>query len=142
MLDRQEVVRGVAECIASALDLEAENIKEENKIIDDLGADSLDLLDLTFRLERRFGIRISPRNIERWTQEKLGDTPIEIDGAYTPEALAELRNAMPEVPPEELADGLHQSRLPTRFRVATMVNLVHRLMDEQKDLAAKGGVNV
>jgi acyl carrier protein len=129
-VQRAAILQGVRECIAEALELPVDSVHEEAKIIAELGADSLDLLDLTFRLEQRFGISISPRDIERRTRAKLGEVPLEIDGIYTSQALAELRGAMPEVPPEELADGLSQGELPLRFRVATMVHLVCRLLDE------------
>jgi acyl carrier protein len=132
MVERAVVSQGVRECIAAGLGVALESVQEDVKIIAELGADSLDLLDLTFRLEERFGITISPRDIERRTRAGLGDVPLETDGVYTPQALAELRGAMPEVPPEELADGLTQGELPLRFRVATMVNLVCRLLDEQR----------
>jgi len=131
MMTRDAVLEGVRECLTSALDVDQQSLVEEAKLIEDLGADSLDLLDLTFQLEQRFSIRISPRDIERQAREKLNGAPLEIDGLYTPEALAELRRAMPEVPADELADGLTQGQLPQRFRVATMVNLVHRLIEEQ-----------
>jgi acyl carrier protein len=138
MGDREEVLRGVKSCLAVALDLPEDGVAEDATIIGDLGADSLDLLDLTFQLEQRFGIRISPREIERRARERLGGAPLEIDGVYTPEALVELRRALPEVPPEELAEGLTQADLPRRLRVASMVNLVCRLREEQCAGAPEG----
>ena len=134
-MNRDEVFAGVCECLTVVLDVPAGSIREEQKLIGDLGADSLDLLDLTFHLETKFGVKISPREIQRRAREKLGDTPFVIDGKYTPEALAELRTAMPEVPPEELVDGLSEDALPRRLRVASMVNLVWRLLQEQKAAA-------
>jgi acyl carrier protein len=130
-LDRQEVFNGVKKCLVAALDIEPEVVTEEARIIADLGADSLDLLDLVFQLEQEFGIKISPREIERRTREKLGNVEIEHDGVYTGEMVAELRLAMPEVPDEELPDGLRAAELPRRFRVATMINLVSGLLAEQ-----------
>ncbi len=130
-MTRAEVVQGVRESVAIVVDLEAATIREEDRIIEDLGADSLDLLDLVFHLEQKFKIRISPRDIERRAQARLGETPLEIDGVYTPEALEQLRQALPEVPCEELAEGMMTVHLPRRFRVATFVNLVTRLMEEQ-----------
>jgi acyl carrier protein len=131
MMSREEILEGVRRCVSTTLDIPADSIREDARLIENLGADSLDLLDLTFQLEEAFAIRISPRDIERRTRAKLGDVPLEVDGVYTPEALAELRAALPEVPPGELAEGLTQAQLPYRFRVATMVNLVSRLMGEQ-----------
>ena len=125
------VFRGVRECLASALDVPADSIGLEDKIIDDLGADSLDFLDIIFQLEQKFSIPINPREIERRAREKLGQQPFEVDGVYTPEALAELRTALPEVPAGELAEGLTVAELPRRFRAATMVNLVERFLEER-----------
>jgi acyl carrier protein len=130
-MNREEIVRGVCECVASVVDRSPATIREENKIIDELGADSLDLLDLVFQLEQRFRIKISPRDIERRAQKELGDTPLEIDGVYTPEALQQLRKNLPEVPEEEFSEGLRTADLPRCFRVVTFVRLVTRLMEEQ-----------
>ncbi len=124
------IMDGVRACLAEALDIPPESIQPEHKIIDDLGADSLDLLDLIFRLEQSFDIRISPGDIERRAREELGDKPLEINGAYTPEALAQLRQALPEVPAAELQEGLMTNQLPRLFRVATFVNIVSRLKEE------------
>jgi acyl carrier protein len=130
-MTREEIFAGVRDCLVSALDVEPGDVAEGKRIIGDLGADSLDLLDLTFPLEQKFKLSISPRQMERRAREALGDAPLEIDGLYTPAALAEFRRNMPEVPPEELADGLTAADFPRRLRVATMVSLVARLLEEK-----------
>ena len=132
MMRREEVLQGVSECLSIVLDIPATSVREEVRLVGDLGADSLDLLDLSFQLEQRFRIRVTPRDIERRTRERLGGGPLDVDGIYTPEALAEFRRAMPEVPQEELAPGLTVTDLPRRFRVATIVNLVLQLLQEQR----------
>ncbi|MBI5191161.1 MAG: acyl carrier protein [Nitrospirae bacterium] len=128
-MTRDEIQAGVRESLSKVLDMDASCVSEDARIIGDLGADSLDLLDLVFQLEQRFSIKISPRDIERRARERLGGAAFEVDGIYTPEALAELRAALPEVPPEELHDGLHAAALPRTFRVATFVNIVARLKE-------------
>lgn len=131
MMSRDDIVQGVRECLAIVLAIPQDAVQEDLRIIGDLGADSLDFLDLSFQLEQRFEVRISPREMERRTREKLNGAPLEIEGIYTEEALAELREAMPEVPPEDLAPGLTVAELPHCFRVATIVNLVAQLLAEQ-----------
>lgn len=130
-MNPEEIILGVRECVARVVDKDVAEVRVEDRIIDDLGADSLDLLDLVFQLEQRFRIKISPRGIEKSAQERLGEIPLEVDGVYTPEALAELRKAMPEVPADELCPGLRAARLPRLFRVATFVGLVSRLLEAQ-----------
>ena len=132
MTTRDDMLAGVRECLASALDIPAEGIAAESTLVGDLGADSLDILDIIFQLEQRFKIRINPREIEMRAREGLDGKPFEVDGVYTPEALAELRKALPEVPETELADGLPVADLPRRFRTVTMVNLVERFLEEQR----------
>ncbi len=130
-MSRKDILQGVRDSLGVVLSMDASSVKEDDKVVGDLGADSLDLLDLTFQLEQKFGIKISPRDIERRAREKLGEVPLEVDGVYTPEALEELRSALPEIPPEELGPGLTTAGLPRSFRVATFVNIIERLMEEQ-----------
>ncbi len=130
-MTRAEIEEGVSECVAAALDRPVASVTLEAKLIDDLGGDSLDLLDITFQLEQRFKISLNVRTFERRAKEALGGKPLEIDGVYTPEALVELRRALPEIPPEELAEGLEVATLVRRFRVATLVNLVTRVLEER-----------
>ena len=139
-MNYEEVMLGVRECVARVVDKDVAEVSADDRIIEDLGADSLDLLDLIFQIEQRFRIKISPRGIERAAQEKLGETPLEIDGVYTPQALAELRQALPEVPPEELGEGLRTGRLPYVFRVTTFARLAVGLIEakEGQEAAAHG----
>ena len=123
-----EVFEGVCACLASALDIPADSIKPDDRIIDDLGADSLDFLDIIFQLEQRFGISMDPRGIEKRAKEKLGGRPFEVDGVYTLEALTELQGSLPEIPAHEITPGLTVAELPRKFRTATMVSLVERLL--------------
>ena len=127
-----EVLAGVRACVAQALGVPAEEIQPQQRLTGDLGADSLDLLDLTFQLEKRFQVKISPRDIEKRGRAKLNGQPWDVDGVLTSGALAEVRAALPEVPAEELPDGLKTDALPRAFRVQTFVNLVARLLEEQK----------
>ena len=129
-MDDAKIFEGVCECLRRTLDDDAIEIKMDDKLIYDVGLDSLDLIHLIFTMEQRFGITISPRDIERRAKEKLGSTPFEIDGVYTPEGLAELRTAMPEIPIEELKEGISSAELPRHFRVATMMRLVKRFMED------------
>jgi acyl carrier protein len=129
-MTRAEVLEGVKECLAKVLDVPVESIREDSKIIHDLGADSLDFLDLSFHIQQKFGVTFSPKDDERRLQEKMGDIAVQNNGVYTPEAVAELRRNMPDVPSEEFSDHLAVSALPFLFRVSTIVNLILRLKEE------------
>ena len=117
----------VQDAFAAALGLEEDEIELDSKLIEDLGAESLDFLDIVYRLERAFDIKIPRGGIESSAQEEAGGT-YEVDGILTDEGLSALKQLMPEVPPEEFVDGLRVTEVPELFRVATFYNLVCHLM--------------
>jgi acyl carrier protein len=130
-MTHEEALEGVKECLSKVLDIPVESIQADSKIIHDLGADSLDFLDLSFHLHQKFGVAFSPRDDERRLQEKMGGIPIQNNGVYTPDAIAELRRSMPDIPAEEFSEGLTVSALPLLLRVSTIVNLILRLKEER-----------
>ena len=117
----------VQDAFAAALGLEEDEIELDSKLIEDLGAESLDFLDIVYRLERAFDIKIPRGGIESSAQEEAGGT-YEVDGILKDEGLSALKQLMPEVPQEEFVDGLRVTEVPELFRVATFYNLVCHLM--------------
>jgi len=117
----------VQDAFAAALGLEEDEIELDSKLIEDLGAESLDFLDIVYRLERAFDIKIPRGGIESSAQEEAGGT-YEVDGILTDEGLSALKQLMPEVPADEFVDGLRVTEVPELFRVATFYNLVCHLM--------------
>ena len=117
----------VQDAFAAALGLEEDEIELDSKLIEDLGAEILDFLDIVYRLERAFDIKIPRGGIESSAQEEAGGT-YEVDGILTDEGLSALKQLMPEVPADEFVDGLRVTEVPELFRVATFYNLVCHLM--------------
>jgi acyl carrier protein len=56
----------VADIIADTCDIERDKITPESHVINDLGIDSLDFLDIAFAIDKAFGIKMP---LEQWTQE-------------------------------------------------------------------------
>ena len=122
----------VQDAFAEALGLDLEEVEYDSKIIDDLGAESLDLLDIVFRLERSFDIKIPRGGIESAAKDGLAeDEAYEINGVLTALGLEKLAEAMPEVPREEFREGLKVAEVPLMFRVATFCRLVCHLLEEK-----------
>ncbi|MFN7146610.1 MAG: phosphopantetheine-binding protein [Myxococcota bacterium] len=118
----------VRSCIAEALGLDADEVEYSSKLIGDLGAESLDFLDIAFRLERAFDIRIPRGGIEAASKEGLAEgESYEVNGVLTPVALERLAQHMPEVPKAEFRPGLKVSEVPTLMRVGTFYNVVTNL---------------
>lgn len=119
----------VREAFAEALGLDEEEVLFEARVIGELGAESLDFLDIAFRLERAFDIKIPRGGIEQSAREGAGAEEYEKDGVLTQKALDLLAQAMPEVPREEIAPGLKATQVPELFRVGTFYNLVVHLLN-------------
>lgn len=136
-VDRDEVFKVVQSCFADALGLDDDEVTLDSFVIDDLGAESLDFLDIAFRLEEAFEIKIPRGDIQEKAEAEAasGDEPFEVDGMLTPMGLARLREALPEVPDDQFRDDLTVREIPTLFTVETFVNLVARLLEEKEAAA-------
>lgn len=125
----QEIYDKLRDCIAQTIGIEEDKVTPDASLIEDLGADSLDLLDLVFRLEQTFRIRISRGDIERKAKEALPAEDFEKDGLLTEEAKSALRAELPEVPPERFATLSRPSEIPRLFTARTFVRLVKKQME-------------
>ncbi len=70
-MEREEILEKVTEVIVDQLNVERDDIAEEASFIDDLGADSLDLVELVMALEAEFGMSIPDEDVE--TIKTVGD---------------------------------------------------------------------
>src|SRR5438477_4278057 len=94
MPTQDEIFSKVSETLVEALNVDKEEIKPTSTLQGDLGAESIDFLDIVFRLEREFGIKI-PRG-ELFPESIFsGDPEFVQDGKVTDHGLAELRERMP-----------------------------------------------
>lgn len=126
------VYQKVRSCIAEALGLDVADVRYDSRLIGDLGAESLDFLDIAFRLERAFDIRIPRGGIEAASKEGLPEgESYEVNGVLTAVALARLAEHMPEVPPEEFRPGLKVSEVPMLMRVGTFCNVAAQLQAQK-----------
>ena len=122
----------VQDAFAEALGFDTDEIEFGSKIIEELEAESLDFLDIAFRLERAFSIKIPRGGIEQAAREGAEGDYLLPDGSLTPESLRKLAEVMPEVPAEEFRTGLKPAEIPNLFRVGTFYNLVVRLLAEKQ----------
>ena len=128
---REEIYETVVDCFVEALGVEPEEVHLGAKVIDDLGAESLDFLDIAFRLERGFDVKIPRGGVQQRSQEGIDEGAYEVDGVLTPLALDKLREVMPEVAPDEIREGLTAKDIPKLFLVETFYNISIHLLDEK-----------
>ena len=94
MPSQDEIYTKVSATLVEALNVDEGEIKPTSTLQGDLGAESIDFLDIVFRLEREFGIKI-PRG-ELFPESIFqGDPEFVQDGKVTERGLAELKARMP-----------------------------------------------
>lgn len=90
---KEEVFEKVRTALVDALGVDDDEVRPESTIIGDLGAESIDFLDIVFRLEKSFGIEI-PRS-ELTPEDVLTNPNYVKEGRVTPEGIAEIKRRMP-----------------------------------------------
>jgi acyl carrier protein len=101
MPTRDEIFATVRETLVDALNADDDAVKMTSRLQADLGAESIDFLDIVFRLEREFSMKI-PRG-ELFPESIFqGDPAFVANGKVTAKGLAELREKMPFAEPAEL----------------------------------------
>jgi acyl carrier protein len=125
MPDRESLESRVIRIVSEALDVNAARVTPHASLMDDLGAESIDFLDILFRIETAFGIKV-PED-EMWKGS--------VDGT-DPEAIAagvqKLRERMPDFRWDRLPARLRREDLP---RLITVQTIVDYLVRRQGDLA-------
>lgn len=93
MPTKEEVFEKIQAALVDALGVDEEDVVPTATLVGDLGAESIDFLDIVFRLEKSFDIKI-PRG-ELFPEDILTDAKYVQDGKVTEEGIAELRKRMP-----------------------------------------------
>ncbi len=131
MSKEDEIFQKLKPIVAEVLAVDAERIRVESILITDFGAESIDLLDLSFRIEEAFSVTIQADEMEREAKKRLGGAAYEKDGFLTEEALAEIRRALPELDQTKLVKGLRRSNLPSLLTIGFFVRLIARKLQEK-----------
>lgn len=125
----------VADTMADALGCDVERVKPEASLIDDLGAESIDFLDIIFRLERGFKVKIPRGKIVEEARGDLSEAEFEKGGVVSEAGLERLKAFLSEVPADRFKSPLKVADIPRLFTAETFCKLVIR----QQRAAAGGG---
>jgi acyl carrier protein len=109
--------------VAEALGRPLAEVALTSVLMADLGAESLDFLDIVFRIERDFGIEITRGEMERASRGDMTPEEFAPGGLISDAGLVRLRELMPEAA-ERIAPGLRPSTILTLFSVQTFANMV------------------
>jgi acyl carrier protein len=114
----------VAETMADALGCDVDDIKLDVSLIEGLDAESIDFLDMVFRLERAFKIKIPRGKIVENARGALSEAEFEQNGIVTDAGLAQLKAYLTEVPAERFRTPMKVKDIPRLFTPETFCKLV------------------
>jgi acyl carrier protein len=129
-----EIDESVVTAVVEALGVEPEEVTPEATLLGDLGAESIDLLDILFRLERATGVKVSAGELAAHVQggipdEEFGDD----DEIITERGLAQLATVMPQIDVTALTGRLRADEVMGLFTVGNLASLVHARADGTVD---------
>jgi acyl carrier protein len=116
----EEIVRRI---VAESLGRKREEVRLDSIVMADLGAESLDFLDIVFGIEREFKIEITRGEMERASRGDMSADEFAPGGVISEAGLARLRMLMPEAA-DRITPGLRPSTILTLFSVQTFANMV------------------
>ncbi|MSR57601.1 MAG: acyl carrier protein [Planctomycetaceae bacterium] len=120
----EEIYTKVSETLVDALGVDDDEVTPDATLVGDLGAESIDFLDIVFRLEKNFSIKI-PRG-ELFPESLAADTTLVKDGMVTPAGVAELKKRMPHADVDSFAKNPKVENIQELFTVQMIVNFVQR----------------
>src|SRR5262245_53585303 len=113
----EDVSARVARVLVEALNVDEDEVRPAATLQGDLEAESIDFLDIVFRLEREFGIKV-PRG-ELFPESVFqGDPDLVRDGRVTDRGMAELRSRMPYADLDSFDHDRRLGAVPELFTVA------------------------
>ena len=122
-MSRDEIFQEVQEVMVDALGLDDDEVTSEATLMGDLGAESIDFLDIVFRLEKAFDVKI-PRE-ELFPIESMMNNPEFVsDGKLTEAGLTEMRAKMPHTDLAAFEEDPDINKLGDLFTVNSVVNYI------------------
>ena len=121
-MSQDEILANVRDVLVDALAVDDDEVVNEAKLVEDLGAESIDFLDITFRLEKAFDIKIEQG--EMFPENVLSDATYVKDGKVTDEGMALLRQRLPYANLDEFDASRSVDEFSNIFTVQTLVDFV------------------
>lgn len=132
----QEILQKVTDIIVDVLVIDENKVQPQSRLIADLGAESIDFLDLVFQLEKEFSIKIPRGQLEKNARGDLSEDEFEQNGVLTEKGLVALKNYLCEVPAEYFKDTMKTNEIPTLFTVETFCKLVESALNAKAEVAS------
>ncbi|MGH2933924.1 MAG: acyl carrier protein [Gaiellaceae bacterium] len=124
-LTQTEAFTAVQEAVVGALGVDGDEASADATLMDDLGAESIDLLDILFRIERSTGVKIAASDLGEYIQGGIPDEEFAGENdTITERGLEQLKKVMPQIDPDELRGNLEAEKVITLFTVQNLAEMV------------------
>jgi acyl carrier protein len=125
-----DVDSAVKEAVTEALALDDDEVTPDSTLMDDLGAESIDLLDILFRIEKSTGVKIEASDLGDYIQGGIPDDEFSDENeVITEKGAQQLNKVMPQTNPSELAGSLDANEVITLFTVQNLIDMVKTRAD-------------
>lgn len=132
-MNRDEVIKAVKECIVDAVGVREEEIELSSQLVNDLGADSLDLVELIYLLETKFNISLQRGAIMERIRTVMPEEEFITEEGYISEKGREvIRRELPELSHVEFAPDMNFQSIIAYFTVEIFVNLIDRSLQSKE----------
>ncbi len=128
-MSREDIFSKVQEVLVDALGVDEDEVTGEATLMGDLGAESIDFLDIVFRLEKAFGIKV-PREELFPAESMMNNAEFVSGGKLTPKGLAELKKNMPHTDMTQFEKDPNINKLGDLFTVDSIVNFVNMKLNK------------
>src|SRR3989339_1737065 len=122
-MSRDEIFQEVQEVLVDALGVDEDEVTPEATLMGDLGAESIDFLDIVFRLEKALSLKISREELFP-IESLMSNQDYVSDGKLTEKGLAELKEKMPHTDLATFEKDPDINKLGSLFTVNSIVNFV------------------
>jgi acyl carrier protein len=122
-VSQDEVFQKVKEVLVDALGVDEDEVTPKARLMADLGAESIDFLDIVFRLEKTFGIKIAREELFP-AEGLLSSSELVVDGRLTEKGLGLLKKQLPHVDMAEFQKDPVLAKLGDLFTVAAIVKFL------------------
>jgi len=130
LISEATVLEEVKKAIAQTLKVDTNSIQAKNSLMKDLGAESLDFLDINYRLEQAFGIKTARHFVLEHIEEMFGEgSAIDENSQLTGKAIALLKIRLGSDLPAELRPGMDMDEVPPLVTVEGMAKVVLDILD-------------
>jgi|TARA_B110000263_G_C14809254_1_gene285623 acyl carrier protein len=122
-MTQEDITGKVQEALIEALGVDDDEATPEATLIDDLGAESIDFLDIIFRLEKAFDIKIVREELFPG-DDVISNADFIVDGKVTQAGIDEMKKRLPHLDLSDFESDPDVNKIPDLFTVKMIINFI------------------